>query len=438
MPSKPHALAGSLLGLLALLATPAFAQTPAPSLNSGDTAWLLTSSALVLLMTIPGLGLFYGGMVRKKNVLATLAQSFGATALVSVLWMVMGYSLAFKANSNPSLNQFIGDFSYLFLQPMKVDSLSGTISESVFMLFQMTFAIITPALIAGAFADRMKFSAFLWFMGLWLIFVYCPIAHMVWGGGLLFTMGALDYAGGSVVHLNAGTAALVTCLVLGKRIGYGRENMSPHNLVLSVIGASLLWVGWFGFNAGSAVTAGFNAGMAALATQIATAAAALSWMFAEWAIAKKPSVLGMISGAVAGLVAITPASGFVDPVGALIIGITAGVVCYVAAVWMKKALGYDDSLDAWGVHGVGGALGAILTGAFASSAINPAGKGWLNDGNTGQMLIQLYDVGITFLYCAVGTFIILKLVDMIIGLRVSPEVEVEGLDINLHGETVHD
>ena len=438
MPSKPHALAGSLLGLLALLATPAFAQTPAPSLNSGDTAWLLTSSALVLLMTIPGLGLFYGGMVRKKNVLATLAQSFGATALVSVLWMVMGYSLAFKANSNPSLNQFIGDFSYLFLQPMKVDSLSGTISESVFMLFQMTFAIITPALIAGAFADRMKFSAFLWFMGLWLIFVYCPIAHMVWGGGLLFTMGALDYAGGSVVHLNAGTAALVTCLVLGKRIGYGRENMSPHNLVLSVIGASLLWVGWFGFNAGSAVTAGFNAGMAALATQIATAAAALSWMFAEWVIAKKPSVLGMISGAVAGLVAITPASGFVDPVGALIIGITAGVVCYVAAVWMKKALGYDDSLDAWGVHGVGGALGAILTGAFASSAINPAGKGWLNDGNTGQMLIQLYDVGITFLYCAVGTFIILKLVDMIIGLRVSPEVEVEGLDINLHGETVHD
>ena len=251
-------------------------------------------------------------------------------------------------------------------------------------------------------------------------------------------MGALDYAGGSVVHLNARTAALVTCLVLGKRIGYGRENMSPHNLVLSVIGASLLWVGWFGFNAGSAVTAGFNAGMAALATQIATAAAALSWMFAEWAIAKKPSVLGMISGAVAGLVAITPASGFVDPVGALIIGITAGVVCYVAAVWMKKALGYDDSLDAWGVHGVGGALGAILTGAFASSAINPAGKGWLNDGNIGQMLIQLYDVGITFLYCAVGTFIILKLVDMIIGLRVSPEVEVEGLDINLHGETVHD
>ncbi len=434
MRKRIQVLAG-VFGAL-FLATPAFAQTP--TLNSGDTAWLLTSAALVLLMTIPGLGLFYGGMVRKKNVLATLAQSFAATALVSVLWMILGYSLAFKPNPNPALNQFIGDLSYLFLQPMKVDSLSGTIPESVFMLFQMTFAIITPALIAGAFADRMKFSAFLWFTGLWLIFVYCPIAHMVWGGGILFTMGALDYAGGSVVHLNAGTAALVTCLVLGKRIGYGRENMSPHNLVLSVIGASLLWVGWFGFNAGSALSSGFNAGMAAVATQIATAASALAWMLAEWAIAKKPSVLGMISGAVAGLVAITPASGFVDPVGALIIGITAGAVCYVAAVWMKKALGYDDSLDAWGVHGVGGALGALLTGAFASSAVNPAGKGWVNDGNFGQMLIQLYDVGITFIYCAVATFIILKVVDMIIGLRVSPEVEVEGLDINLHGETAHD
>ncbi len=424
-----------LLPLL-LAATPAAAQEP--TLNSGDTAWLLTSAALVLLMTIPGLGLFYGGMVRKKNVLATLAQSLAATALVSVLWMLVGYSLAFKTNPNPTLNQFIGDLSYLFLQPLKVDSLTGTIPESVFMLFQMTFAIITPALIAGAFADRMKFSAFLWFTGLWLIFVYCPIAHMVWGGGILFSLGALDYAGGSVVHLNAGTAALVTCLVMGKRIGYGRENMSPHNLVLSVVGAALLWVGWFGFNAGSALSAGFNAGMAAVATQIACAAAALSWMLAEWAISKKPSVLGVISGAVSGLVAITPASGFVDPVGALIIGVTAGVVCYVAAVWMKRALGYDDSLDAWGVHGVGGALGAILTGAFASSAVNPAGKGWINDGNFGQMLVQFYDVGITFVYCGVVTFIILKAVDMLIGLRVSPEVEVEGLDINLHGETVHD
>src|ERR1700760_3912261 len=326
------------------------------------------------------------------------------------------------------------------LAPMGLNatsSLAATNPESVYMCFQMTFAIITPALIAGALADRMKFSAFLWFMSLWLLFVYCPIAHWVWGGGWLGTAGAMDYAGGSVVHLNAGTAALVTCLVLGPRKGYGVDNMAPHNLVLSVIGASLLWVGWFGFNAGSAVTAGYNAGMAAAATQIATAAAALAWMFAEWIVAKKPSVLGMISGAVAGLVAITPASGFVDPVGALIIGIAAGVVCYISAVWVKKAIGYDDSLDAWGVHGVGGALGAMLTGAFAKNSINSLGKGWLTDGNGHQMLIQFYDVAATFVYCGIVTFIILKVIDMIVGLRVSPEVEVEGLDINLPGETVH-
>ncbi len=432
------ALAG--LGTLAVTAGGAYAATKDP-LNSGDTAWMITSSALVLMMTIPGLGLFYGGMVRKKNVLATLAQSFGATCLITVLWMIIGYSIAFTTNADAGTNKFIGGFAYLFLQPMglnAVSSLAGTIPESVYMFFQMTFAIITPALIAGALADRMKFSAFMWFMGLWLLFVYCPIAHWVWGGGWLGAMGALDYAGGTVVHLNAGTAALVTCLVLGKRIGLGTENMSPHNLVLSVIGASLLWVGWFGFNAGSAVTAGYNAGMAAAATQIATAAAALAWMFAEWIIAKKPSVLGMISGAVAGLVAITPASGFVDPVGALIIGIAAGVVCYISAVWVKKAIGYDDSLDAWGVHGVGGALGAMLTGAFAKNAINSAGKGWLTDGNIGQMWIQFQDVAFVFLYCGIATFIILKVIDMIVGLRVSPEVEVEGLDINLHGETVHD
>src|SRR6201999_1973855 len=437
------------LGTLAVTAGGAFAATKDP-LNSGDTAWMITSSALVLMMTIPGLGLFYGGMVRKKNVLATLAQSFGATALITVLWMIIGYSIAFTAHPSARTNASIGGFDYLFLRPMalnKVSSLAGTIPESVYMFFQMTFAIITPALIAGALADRMKFSAFLWFMGLWLLLVYCPIAHWVWGGGFLGAgtgflipkgAGALDYAGGSVVHLNAGTAALVTCLVLGKRIGLGSENMSPHNLVLSVIVASLLWVGWFGFNAGSAVTAGYNAGMAAAATQIATAAAALGWMFAEWIVAKKPSVLGMISGAVAGLVAITPASGFVDPVGALIIGIAAGVVCYISAVWVKKAIGYDDSLDAWGVHGVGGALGAMLTGAFAKNAINSAGKGWLTDGNGGQMLIQFYDVAAVFLYCGIVTFIILKVIDIILGLRVSPEVEVEGLEINLPGETVHD
>ncbi len=432
---KKIRLAG--LAMLMTGAGPALAAQTTPAPNHGDTAWMITASALVLLMTIPGLGLFYGGMVRKKNVLATLAQSFGATCLLSVLWMIIGYSLAFKANGIASLNGFIGGLSYLFLGPMTVSSVTGAIPESVFMLFQMTFAIITPALIAGALADRMKFSAFMWFMGVWLILVYCPIAHWVWGGGWLGSMGALDFAGGSVVHLNAGTAALVTCLVLGKRIGYGTTNMSPHNLVLSMIGASLLWVGWFGFNAGSELAADANAGMAAAVTQIAAASAAMAWMLAEWTITKKPSILGMISGAVAGLVAITPASGFVSPMGALIIGLLAGAVCYVSAVWIKRLLGYDDSLDAWGVHGVGGALGAILTGVFANSAINANGHGWLADGNAGQMLIQLADVVSIFLYCAIVTYIILKVIDRVIGLRVPAEVEIEGLDINLHGETVH-
>ncbi|HUW79701.1 MAG TPA: ammonium transporter [Acidocella sp.] len=430
------------LGALMLSSGAALAAAPPPDpLNSGDTAWMITSSALVLLMTVPGLALFYAGMVRKKNILATAAQSFGATCIITVLWMIIGYSIAFTTNANSEANQFIGSFNYLLLGPMglkSVSPLAGTIPESVYMFFQMTFAIITPALIAGAIADRMKFSAFMWFMSLWLIFVYCPIAHWVWGGGWLGTMGALDYAGGTVVHLNAGTAGLVACLMLGKRKGYGTENMAPHNLLFALIGASLLWVGWFGFNAGSAVTAGYNAGMAAAATQIATAAAALGWMFSEWMIGGKPSVLGMISGAVAGLVAITPASGFVNPTGALLIGIAAGVVCYFSSVWVKKWLGYDDALDTWGVHGVGGALGALLTGVFASNAINSGAHGWLIDGNFGQMWIQVVDVASVFVYCGIGTFIILKVIDIVVGLRVSPEVEVEGLDINLHGETVHD
>ncbi|HUO98089.1 MAG TPA: ammonium transporter [Rhizomicrobium sp.] len=426
------------MGALGLMAAPALAA--APKIDSGDTAWMITSSALVLMMTIPGLALFYGGMVRRKNVLATMAQSFGATCIITILWMIVGYSAAFTTNPDAGVNAFIGGFGSLFLNSMTLNSvnpLAATIPESVYMFFQMTFAIITPALIAGSLADRMKFSAFLWFMALWLLFVYVPIAHWVWGGGWLGTMGALDYAGGSVVHLNAGTAGLVTCLVLGKRVGYGTDNMAPHNLVLSVIGASLLWVGWFGFNAGSAVTANVNAGMAAAATQIATAAAAMGWMFTEWAIAKKPSVLGMISGAVAGLVAITPASGFVNPIGALAIGIAAGVVCYFSSVYLKKALGYDDSLDAFGVHGVGGALGAMLTGVFASSAINSAGKGWIFDGNFAQMGTQAVDVIAVFFYCGIVSFVILKIIDAVIGLRVSKEVEVEGLDLNLHGETVH-
>ena len=429
---------GLALASLPFTSFGAFAATP--KFDSGDTAWMLISSALVLMMTIPGLALFYGGMVRKKNVLATLAQSFGATCIVTLLWMMIGYSLAFTGNGNATMNQFIGGFDQFLLGKMGVNAvnpLAATIPESVYMFFQMTFAIITPALIAGSLADRMKFSAFMWFMALWLLLVYCPIAHWVWGSGWLGAMGALDFAGGTVVHLNAGTAALVTCLMLGKRVGLGSDSMAPHNLVLSVIGASLLWVGWFGFNAGSAVTAGAMAGMAAAATQIATAAAAVAWTAAEWIIAKRPSVLGMISGAVAGLVAITPASGYVDPKGALLIGLAAGIVCYISAVWVKRFAGYDDALDAWGVHGVGGALGAILTGVFASSAINPAAKGWLPDGNFHQMMLQCLDVTATFLYCGLVTFLILKLLDLTLGLRVSRDIEIEGLDINLHGETVH-
>jgi Amt family ammonium transporter len=416
---------------------------PKDAVNSGDDAWMLTSSVLVLMMTIPGLALFYAGMVRKKNILATLAQSFGATALITVLWMVIGYSIAFTGH-----DPYIGDFKYFLLAPLNGDiniantDLAPTIPESVYMFFQMTFAIITPALIAGALADRMKYSAFLLFMGAWLLLVYCPIAHWVWSAkGFLGTggsIGALDYAGGTVVHLNAGTAGLVAALMLGKRKGLGTENFAPHNLAYSVIGASLLWVGWFGFNAGSAVEAhDGQAGMAAAATQIATAAAALAWMFVEWIVSKKPSVLGMISGAVAGLVAITPASGFVNPTGALAIGVAAGVVCYLSAVHLKKLIGYDDALDCWGVHGIGGALGAILTGVFASSKINSAGKGWLYDGNFHQVIAQFEDVGIVFVYCLVMTFIILGVLKLTIGIRVSEEVEQEGLDINLHGEVVH-
>ena len=431
----------------AAAATPApapgtFAASPyaKDTVNSGDTSWMLTSSVLVLMMTIPGLALFYGGMVRKKNILATLAQSFGATCVITVLWCVIGYSLAFTDGG--SHNAFLGGFKYFLLRPMTTsttNSLAPTIPETVYMFFQMTFAIITPALIAGALADRMKYSAFLLFMGAWLLIVYCPIAHWVWGtNGWLSAAGALDFAGGTVVHLNAGTAGLVIALMLGKRKGLGAENFAPHNLAYSVIGASLLWVGWFGFNAGSAVEShDGQAGMAAAATQIATAAASLAWMFAEWIIAKKPSVLGMVSGAVAGLVAITPASGFVDAEGSLYIGIAAGVVCYVSAVHVKKIFGYDDALDCWGVHGVGGALGAILTGVFAKNAVNSNAHGWIFDHNPKQMILQFEDVGAVFVYCLIVSAIILAVLKYTIGIRVSPEVEEEGLDINLHGEVVH-
>ncbi|MFZ2003730.1 MAG: ammonium transporter [Stellaceae bacterium] len=425
------------IALLGASAAAALAQQPAaaPKFDSGDTAWMLTSVALVLMMTIPGLALFYGGMVRKKNVLATVMQSFMVTCLVTVLWTVCTYSMAFTTGS-----PYVGGMSRFLLMGMNLDSvndLAKTIPESVYMCFQMTFAIITPALICGAVADRMKFSALIWFIGLWAVFVYAPIAHWVWGpDGFLNQAGVLDFAGGTVVHINSGVAGLMCALMLGKRRGYPTEPMAPHNLVLSMIGASLLWVGWFGFNAGSAVTAGTNAGMAMAVTQIATATAALTWMFVEWALKGRPSVLGICSGAVTGLVAITPASGFVDPRGALIIGIAAGAICYWGSTGLKHAFGYDDALDAFGVHGVGGAVGAILTGVLAVSAIGGDGHSGLIDGNPHQVIVQLYGVGCTVVYDAVVSLILLKIVDMVIGLRVDTDSEREGLDLNLHGEVV--
>ncbi len=426
--------AGSALGLTLLAAPAAMAQTaaPAPTLNSGDTAWMLTSTALVLMMTVPGLALFYGGMVRKKNVLAMLMQNFAITCVVTVVWMIAGYSFAFRGAS-----PYFPGMDRLFLNGMGMNDLAPgtTIPESVFMMFQMTFAIITPALITGAFADRMKFSSMLVFMTIWSLVVYSPIAHWVWStNGFLAHMGVLDFAGGTVVHIDAGVAGLVTALVLGKRKGYPHENMAPHNLTLTMIGASLLWVGWFGFNAGSAVASNGRAGMAMAVTQIATAAAGLSWMFVEWVIRKKPSVLGILSGAVAGLVAITPASGFVDPMGSLIIGLIAGAVCFWSATALKHFFGYDDSLDAFGVHAVGGIVGALLTGVFAVTAIGGT-KGVL-EGNLNQLWIQAVGVGTTIAYDAVMTFIILKVVQAIMGLRVTPEQETEGLDLALHGESV--
>ena len=403
-----------------------------PKLDTGDTAWMLTSTALVLMMTIPGVAMFYGGMVRKKNVLATAMQSFAVACVMTVLWMIIGYSLAFTDGGG--MNAYVGGLDKMLLRGIGVDTLSGTIPETVFMTFQMTFAIITPALITGALADRIKFSSLLVFLSLWMILVYAPITHWVWGGGFLAEAGVLDFAGGTVVHINSGVAALVGAMVLGRRRGYGTENMAPHNLILSVIGASMLGVGWFGFNAGSAVAANGSAGMAMAVTQIATAAAALSWMFAEWISRGKPSVLGIVSGAVAGLVAITPASGYVDPFAALIIGLVAGLVCYWGAVVLKPKLGYDDSLDVFGVHGLGGIAGALLTGVFAVEAIG--GTPGLLEGNAGQVLIQLEGIGATIVYCAIVTFVLLKIIDAVMGLRVDEEEEVTGLDYSLHGETV--
>jgi Amt family ammonium transporter len=432
-------LAGAVA--LALLPLSAFAQAASVTkLDSGDTAWMLTASMLVLMMTIPGAALFYGGMVRAKNLLSVLMQCFAITALVTVLWMLYGYSLAFSTAGmhagTTNWHSIIGGLDRAMLAGLKPDTLYQTVPESVFVMFQLTFAIITPVLIIGAYAERMKFSAMLWFSGLWLTFVYLPVAHMVWGGpgSLLGDLGVLDFAGGTVVHINAGIAGLVACLVIGKRRGWPQTHMPPHNLGYTVVGASLLWLGWFGFNAGSAVAANGSAGMAMLVTQIATAAAAIGWTAVEWATHKRASVLGIASGAVAGLVAVTPAAGTAGPAGALLIGFVAGVVCFFTATRLKHRLGYDDSLDVFGVHAIAGIIGALLTGPFAAPKLG--GFGTVTRPLL-QLWIQAKGVGFTIAWSAVLSWAILKLVDRVIGLRVDAEQEQMGLDIAEHEERAY-
>jgi Amt family ammonium transporter len=437
----------TLMALPAMLAAGAAMAADEAKIDTGDTAWMLTSTALVLMMTVPGVALFYAGMVRKKNVLATMAQSFAVCALVTIVWMVIGYSIAFGEGGT-----WFGDFSRVMLtgivwdKPFTLGTGEGAIAftfpETIFMVFQMTFAIITAALITGAVADRMKFSALCLFMVLWSVLIYSPIAHWVWHpNGIIFAWGALDFAGGTVVHINAGIAGLVAAYVLGKRVGYGSDNMAPFNLGLAVIGAALLWVGWFGFNAGSATGAGARAGMAMVVTQIACAAGAIAWMLVEWVAKGKPSVLGLISGAVAGLVAITPASGWVFPGAALLIGAIAGVICFWGATGLKKMLGVDDSLDVFYVHGLGGIVGAILTGIFAygmlyktDDAEAAVAYSGLLYGNAEMVWIQIKSVLLTIAYSGIGSFVLLKVVDVVVGLRVTEEEEREGLDVAQHGE----
>ncbi|MDH5516034.1 MAG: ammonium transporter [Gammaproteobacteria bacterium] len=408
---------------------PSIAQ--ADELNGADTAWILTSTALVLFMTLPGLALFYAGLVRVKNVLSVLMQCFAITCMASVIWFAYGYGLAFGDGGD--MNQWIGSFGNFFMADITRDSMSGTIPETVFAMFQMTFAIITPALVVGGFAERMKFSAMLLFSAIWLSIVYAPVCHWVWGGGWLGDMGLLDFAGGTVVHVNAGVAAIVAAMVLGNRKGFGKVAMPPHNMTMTLTGASMLWVGWFGFNAGSALAANGDAGMAMLVTHIGAAAGSLAWMFMEWVRHGKPSVLGIVTGMVAGLGTITPASGFVGPVAALIIGLSAGVICYAATGFIKRKLKIDDSLDVFPVHGVGGVIGTLFAGLF----VGTLGGVGLAEGMTtgGQVWVQFIGVAATFVYCAVVTWVILKVVDAIVGLRVNEDEETEGLDIVLHDET---
>ena len=420
-----------------VVTSPAFAQSS--KIDAGDTAWMIGATGLVLMMTIPGLALFYAGMVRKKNVLATMAQSLAATFLISILWAVVGYSLAFTGDG-----AFIGTLDRIFLKDVTLDAISPlakTIPESLFMIYQMTFAIITVALVAGSVADRLRFSAFLLFCVFWLLLVYVPIAHWVWGGGFLGAAGLLDFAGGTVVHLNAGIGGLVACHMLGSRRGYGTDNLAPYDLSLAVIGTGLLWVGWFGFNGGSALGANSRAAMAIVSTHLAASAGAFTWMALEWWTRGKPSVLGMISGAVAGLGTITPASGFVLPMQGVLIGIAAGSVCFWACTWLKLKIGYDDSLDVFGVHGVGGFTGTLLAGVFAVGALSaspelPGGVPGLLEGNPQQVLAQLYGIVVTLVWSGGLTFIILKVISMLVPLRVRHEDEVIGLDVSLHGEAI--
>ncbi len=431
----------ALTGLAALAASPAFAQisNAASKIDAADTAWMIGATGLVLMMTIPGLALFYAGMVRKKNVLATMAQSLAATFLISILWALVGYSLAFTGEG-----AFIGTFERIFLNGVTLDAISPlakTIPESLFMIYQMTFAVITVALVAGSVADRLRFSAFLLFCTFWLLLVYVPIAHWVWGGGFLGNYGTIDFAGGLVVHLNAGIAGLVAAYVLGARRGYGSENLSPYDLTLAVVGTGLLWVGWFGFNGGSALGANSRAAMAIVSTHLAASAGAFTWMALEWWTRGKPSVLGMISGAVAGLGTITPASGFVMPMQGILIGIAAGAICFWACTSLKLKMGYDDSLDVFGVHGIGGLTGTLLAGVFAVGALSaspemPGGVHGLLEGNPHQVLAQLYGIAVTLVWSGVLTFVILKVISMMVPLRVRHEDEVMGLDVSQHGEAL--
>jgi len=423
----------ALAAAVCLMALPALAQDAGPTLDTGDTAWMMTSTALVLFMTLPGLALFYGGLVRTKNMLSVLMQCTLITGLVMVIWVLWGYTMAFGGGASP----YWGGFAKLFLIGITPDTLSGTIPEYVFVVFQMTFAVITPALIIGSFVERIKFSALLLFVALWVTLVYFPIAHMVWGGsGLLFQMGAMDFAGGTVVHINAGIAALVGALVIGKRVGFGHQNMAPHSMTLSMVGAAILWVGWFGFNAGSALAANGTAGLAMINTFVATAAAMLSWSAIEGLTRGKASMLGAVSGMVAGLVAVTPAAGFVGPMGAVMLGLIVSPICFFFVTKVKNSFGYDDSLDVFGVHGIGGITGALMTGIFASTSFGGVGYG-VGQTMAGQELVQIEAILTTIIWCGVVSYILYKLVDMLVGLRVAKDEEIEGLDITTHGEAAY-